>query len=97
MDSICEAIGQERETVNAAKREEAGLIQGALQRMQQKGLQVYRHAHVELSRVPGAEKLRVRLTKEEGDAGVEDLEPPDGETGADQGGDQGQGDEGSGD
>jgi len=65
--------------MNAAKLEEQGLISSALQAMQKDGRSVYRHARIELARVPGAEKLRVRLTKEEGDAGAEDLEPPDGE------------------
>ncbi len=74
LDQICEAIGEERERMNAAKTEERGLITGALQEMQRANLSVFRHGGVELSRVPGAEKLRVRLTKEEGDAGAEDLE-----------------------
>ncbi len=75
LDNICEGIGDERGRMNAAKTEEKGLIQAALQRMQKRGLSVFRHAGVELARVPGAEKLRVRLTKEAGDAGEEDLEP----------------------
>ncbi len=74
LDQVCEAIGEERERMNAAKTEERGLITGALQEMQRANLSVFRHGGVELSRVPGAEKLRVRLTKEEGDAGAEDLE-----------------------
>lgn len=74
LDNICEAIGDERERMNKAKQEESGLIQGALQIMQRERLTVYRHARIELARVPGAEKLRVRLTKEEGDAGDGDLE-----------------------
>lgn len=78
LDNLCESIGDARETMNGAKQQEQSDIQAALQVMQRDGLQVYRHARVELSRVPGAEKLRVRLTKEDGDAGVEDLEPPDG-------------------
>lgn len=31
---------------------------------------VYKHAGIELARMPGAEKLRVRVTKETGDAQV---------------------------
>ena len=88
LDNICEGIGEERGRMNEAKTEEQGLIQAALQRMQGGGVQVYRHAGVELARVPGAEKLRVRLTKEQGDADASDLEAPEkaageGETGDD--------------
>jgi hypothetical protein len=77
LDNICEAIGEERRAVNAAKQEEVGLIASALQVMQREDVTVYRHARVELSRVPGAEKLRVRLTKEDGDADASDLESDD--------------------
>lgn len=77
LDNLCEAIGDARETMNSAKNDEQGSIQAALQEMQRGGLQVYRHARVELARIPGAEKLRVRVTKEEGDAGAGDLELPD--------------------
>lgn len=77
LDRICEAIGEEREAINRARRDEQGYTQGALQVMQQAGISVYRHAGVELSRIPGAEKLRVRMTKEQGDADESDLEPPE--------------------
>lgn len=86
LDRICEAIGDERDKINRAHREEKGYVQGALQVMQQSGISVYRHAGVELARIPGAEKLRVRLTKETGDADAQDLEPADGGE-ADGGGD----------
>jgi hypothetical protein len=83
LDNICEAIGDARDQINAAKQEEQGSIQAALQVMQRDGVQVYRHARVELARIPGAEKLRVRMTKEEGDAGAADLEPAGEGEGAD--------------
>ena len=55
--------------MNKAKTEEKGLINSALQEMQAKKITTYHHAGIELARVPGAEKLRVRLTKaaDEGD------------------------------
>jgi hypothetical protein len=43
--------------------------------MQRVDVVVYKHAGVELARVPGAEKLRVRLVRGEGDADAGDLEP----------------------
>lgn len=97
LDAICESIADERDKVNEAKKEEGGLISSALQEMQNKGIQVYKHGGVELARVPGAEKLRVRRVKDEGDAGAEDLEAGDeggeGEDGSLEGGDQGNGDD----
>lgn len=75
LDNVCEGIANERGIMNAASLEEKSLIQSALQVMQAKGVQVYKHAGVELARVPGAEKLRVRLTKETGDADAGDLTP----------------------
>lgn len=77
LDNICEGIAEERESFNAHKFAETGLIQSALQDMVAKGIQVYKHGGIELARVPGAEKLRVRMSKDHGDAGVEDLEPAD--------------------
>ncbi len=56
--------------MNTARVEEQQLIATALQVMVEHKIAVYRHARVELARVPGAEKLRVRMTKEEGDAEV---------------------------
>ena len=76
LDNICEAIGDVRETMNAAKKEESGFVLSALQQMQRTSVTVYKHAGVELALVPGAEKLRVRLVKEEGDAGDDDLLTP---------------------
>lgn len=77
LDHICESIGEARTQMNDAKQEEGGLIQTALQVMQNGKVTVYRHGGVELARVPGAEKLRVRLTKEQGDADAGDLEEPE--------------------
>ena len=71
LDNLCEGIGDCRDSMNAARTEEGQLLVSALQLMQKKNLSIYRHARVELSRVPGAERLRVRVTKEEGDASVE--------------------------
>lgn len=71
LDNICEGIGDCRDQMNAARTEEKRLLASALQTMQKKDLSAYRHARVELARIPGAERLRVHVTKEEGDAAVE--------------------------
>ncbi len=86
LDNLCEAIGEERRRMNAAKLDEQASIQASLQVMQRENISIYKHAGVELARVPGAEKLRVRLTKEDGDADETDLET--GETENDQLGDE---------
>ena len=84
LDNICESIEEERARVNAARKEEATLIAAALSVMQGNRIHAYKHAGIELARVPGTEKLRVRLVKDDGDAEVsdgqesstqEDLEP----------------------
>ena len=78
LDNLCEAIAECRAQKNAAVTEEKSLDATALQVMVGEGLAVYRHGGVELARIPGAEKLRVRMTREEGDAGDADLkEPPE--------------------
>lgn len=74
LDNLCEGMAEHRRVMNAARTDEQGDIVAALQEMQRKKIGVYRHAGIELARVPGAEKLRVRLTKEEGDADAGDLE-----------------------
>ncbi len=71
LDNICEGINDERGVMNAAKQQEQSLISSALQVMQQSGITVYKHGGVELVRVPGVDKLRVRLSKEDGDAEVQ--------------------------
>ena len=75
LDNICEAIGDARRELAIAKATERSEITSALSVMQARDITIYRHAGVELARVPGAEKLRVRLTKEEGDASVEGDDP----------------------
>lgn len=84
LDNICEGIAEERERMNAARQEEQGLIQAAMQLMTKKGLPLYKYAHVELTRVPGAEKLRVRIVKDDGAADESDLAPSDADAGDDE-------------
>lgn len=73
LDNLCEGMAESRRAMAQARTTENGDIVAALQEMQRKQVSVYRHAGIELARVPGAEKLRVRLTKEEGDADADDL------------------------
>lgn len=77
LDALCEGIGDERDKMNAARLECQTLIAAALELMTKKNLTVYRHDRIELARIPGADKLRVRVTKEEGDA--DDTDHDDGD------------------
>lgn len=77
LDNLCEAMAEHRRVMNAARVEEQGDITTALQHMVKKNISVYKHGGIELARVPGAERLRVRLTKEQGDADGGDLETGD--------------------
>lgn len=76
LDKLCEGIGDERDAQSNSKASERGYLQSALKRMREKGIFVHQHAGVELARVPGEEKLRVRRTSQ--DATAENL--PEGET-----------------
>lgn len=70
LDRLCEAIGEERDTKNAATVRERGHLAKVLEVMHDAKVTVYKHAGIELTRVPGAEKLRVRLVDDDGDAVV---------------------------
>lgn len=62
LDNICEGIADERITKNAAEEQETSLKAAALKRMQTRNTTIYKHGGVELMRVPGSDKLRVKLT-----------------------------------
>ncbi len=70
LDHICDLIGEARQEANRANTEEAEQKKNALPFMTKHRISVYRHAGVELARIPGADKLRVRLRDEDGDAAV---------------------------
>jgi hypothetical protein len=64
LDNLCEAISETRTAINDLRATEAGNEQAALKVMQAADCRTYKHAGVELLRVPGDEKLRVRTSKE---------------------------------
>jgi hypothetical protein len=59
LDRLCESIGDARD-------------QAALTRMRERKITTYQHAGVEMARVPGEEKLRVRTSKEKATASTDD-------------------------
>lgn len=64
LDRLCESIGEARESLNVLRAEEKTDLGRALREMHENDVIVYRHAGVELVRIPGEEKIRVRTTKE---------------------------------
>lgn len=79
LDRLCESIGEGREAINKLRGEEKGDKQGALREMHSRSVVAYRHAGVELVRVPGEETLRVRTTKEDASEITEETEASSGE------------------
>ena len=66
-------MGEARERINALRTDEKADLQAALREMHNGNVVVYRHAGVEMVRVPGEEKIRVRTTKED----ASDITVPD--------------------
>jgi hypothetical protein len=83
LDHAAESIAEVRSNMNRLRAEEAADMQQALRLMRQHGRTAYRHAGVELVRVPGEEKLRVRTSRDAATAESEPDEPglEDGEFG----------------
>lgn len=76
MDTICSGIAETRAQLNDLRATEKGLLQNALQRLRAIGETVYKAHGVELARVPGDEKVRVRLVDSD-EGGDEELETND--------------------
>lgn len=64
LDKLCEQISDTRAAVNRLRGDETDLERHAHKEMQAHQVMNYSAAGVELSRVPGDEKLRVRTSKE---------------------------------
>lgn len=78
LDAFCEGIADAREKKNEALGDEKGYISGALAAMQKRDCSVYKHDGIELLLVPGDAKLRVRLTKDEGNGADVPVDEPNG-------------------
>lgn len=68
LDKVADAIGEVRDNMNELRAEEKGHLQVAKKLMHQYGKQVYKHAGVQITLVPGDEKVQVRVLKDSGDA-----------------------------
>lgn len=73
LDNLCESIADDRARLNKASGNINGAKAKALEIMQaaKPPYTVYKHGGVELARVPGADKLRIRLTDDDGNASVQ--------------------------
>jgi len=60
LDNICESIAESRSQMNKLRQEEQDDMNSALKLLRKHQRTSYRHNGVELARVPGEEKLRVR-------------------------------------
>lgn len=72
------SLAEVRETLNTTRNEEKTLMQRLLNLMRKHEKQACRSNGVEAVRVPGEEKLRVRTSKEQATAEVDDDDPSDG-------------------
>lgn len=74
LDDVATSIAETREQMNTLRGEESDHLRNALKLMRKHQRTTWRAAGVELARVPGEEKLRVRTTKQAATAEVEDEE-----------------------
>jgi hypothetical protein len=74
LDDICVSISECRGQMNDLRAEESGLEQSALGLMRRHNKTSWKHANVELIRVPGEEKLRVRTSRTHATAEVQEGE-----------------------
>jgi hypothetical protein len=64
LDDLCRSIKRHRDELAELREYEAGDLQAALNIMRRENRHAYRQHGIELARVPGEEKLRVRKTSE---------------------------------
>lgn len=67
LEMLCQSLDTQRTVINDAKRTEKSDKAAALQEMTRAGLLSFKHAGIELARIPGADSIRVHVVKDEGD------------------------------
>jgi len=72
LDDVAATIGDLRDQMNALRTDEAEQLKVALELMREHKRTTWNHAGVELVRVPGVEKLRVRTSKDKATAEVDE-------------------------
>lgn len=68
LDDCAASIADVRDNMNELRGEEKGYLSTARSLMHKYGKSVYKHAGVEIVLVPGDEKVRVRILKDDGNA-----------------------------
>jgi hypothetical protein len=68
LDDVCASISENRGAMNELRATDGDLLNKALKLMRMHERTSWRHAGVELLRVPGEEKIRVRTSKEQATA-----------------------------
>lgn len=68
LDDCAASIADVRDNMNELRGEEKGYLATARSLMHKYGKSVYKHAGVEIVLVPGDEKVRVRILKDDGNA-----------------------------
>lgn len=63
LNTLCEHIGENRDEMNRRRGEDKDMCQNALSYMHTNKLESYQHAGVELVKLSGEERLRVRTSK----------------------------------
>lgn len=71
LELLCESLDTQRTVINDAKRIEKSDKAAALQEMTRTGLLAFKHAGIELARIPGADTIRVHVVKDEGEMEAE--------------------------
>ena len=64
LDRYCETLGDIRTQLSTLRQDEQDQASGALREMHNSDRETYQHAGVELVRLVGTEKLRVRATRD---------------------------------
>lgn len=71
LERLASGVADERHNQSESKASEAGLLQAAHQRMRRLNRMTFKAHGVEFVRVPGDEKLRVRVSRDGGESTAE--------------------------
>lgn len=85
LDDCAASIADVRDNMNELRGEEKGYLSTARSLMHKYGKSVYKHAGVEIVLVPGDEKVRVRILKDDGNASSSGSDDAGGDAGAGEG------------
>jgi hypothetical protein len=77
LDEVCEGLAESRAGLAISRENEQSWMRQAIKIMQELGIKgSYKHGGVEVSLVPGGDKLRVRMLKEVEETDPAEVSPP---------------------